>query len=161
MRYFLDAVYRGAAVLAALCLIALLGTVLLTVVGRELGWYLIVVDGYAGYFMAGTGFLALAHTLQHHQHVRVTLLLDAVQGRARYHVRVMAMAIGALLSLLLAYYSVRLVTQSLALRDISTSMDATPLWIPQLAMATGTVIFCIAVFDQLWQALQEYRPQDT
>lgn len=147
--------------LAVLCLMALLGTVLLTVVGRELGWYLIVVDGYAGYFMAGTGFLALAYTLQCDQHVRVTLLLDAVQGQVGHHVRVMALAIGAMLSLLLALYSVRLVAQSFWLGDISTSMDATPLWIPQLAMATGTVIFCVAVFDRLWQALQEYRPWST
>ena len=35
-------------------------------------------------------------------------------------------------------YSVRLPWQSTRFNDISTGNDATPLWLPQLAMAIGT-----------------------
>ncbi|MFN5808439.1 MAG: TRAP transporter small permease, partial [Burkholderiales bacterium] len=38
---------------------------------------------------------------------------------------------------------------SLSYNDISTSNDATPLWIPQLSMAIGTVIFFIALLHDL------------
>jgi hypothetical protein len=38
----------------------------------------------------------------------------------------------------LAWYSIRLVLQSREFVDISTGLDATPLWIPQLGMAIGT-----------------------
>jgi hypothetical protein len=33
--------------------------------------------------------------------------------------------------------------------DISTSNDATPLWIPQLSMAAGNILFVIAFIDLL------------
>jgi TRAP-type C4-dicarboxylate transport system permease small subunit len=33
--------------------------------------------------------------------------------------------------------------------DISTGNDATPLWIPQIAMAVGTVLLAIAFVDEL------------
>jgi hypothetical protein len=45
-----------------------------------------------------------------------------------------------LLAGLFAFYSVRLSWQSWSFHDISTASDATPLWIPQLAMALGTVV---------------------
>jgi len=49
---------------------------------------------------------------------------------------------------LMAYYSVRLSWQSYTFNDISTSNDATPLWIPQLAMAMGTLVLAIAFIDE-------------
>ena len=48
-----------------------------------------------------------------------------------------------------AFYSCRLAWQSHTFHDISTSNDATPLWIPQIAMAVGTVILAIAFLDEL------------
>ena len=54
-----------------------------------------------------------------------------------------------LLALVFAFYSCRLVWHSLQFNDISTANDATPLWLPQLAMALGTVIFAIAFIDEL------------
>ncbi|MDP3412127.1 MAG: TRAP transporter small permease, partial [Polaromonas sp.] len=43
----------------------------------------------------------------------------------------------------------KLAWQSRAFHDISTSSDATPLWIPQIAMALGAVILLIAFIDEL------------
>ena len=54
-----------------------------------------------------------------------------------------------LLSLAFAYYSVRLAWQSHAFNDISQGNDATPLWIPQIAMAVGSVLLAIAMVDDL------------
>ncbi len=51
--------------------------------------------------------------------------------------------------MLFAWYSTRLAWQSFDFHDISTANDATPLWIPQLTMAVGTVIFAIALVDEL------------
>ncbi len=57
MRRFLDSLYDIAAVLAAIFLVVLFLTVLLTIASRELHWGLTGMDGYAGYFMAACGFL--------------------------------------------------------------------------------------------------------
>jgi uncharacterized iron-regulated membrane protein len=61
---------------------------------------------------------------------------------------------------LLAFYSARLAWQSRAFNDISTGNDATPLWLPQLGMAIGTLVLLIAFLDELvleWRG-QRARP---
>jgi TRAP-type C4-dicarboxylate transport system permease small subunit len=148
MRKALDQLYDAAAWLAAAFMVALLVMVLLSISGREFGFHVRGTDAYAGYMMAGAGFFALAHTLKRGEHIRVTLLLQALKPAARRKLELFGLAVAILLSLLLAIFSVKLCWQSLQFNDISTSNDATPLWIPQLAMAAGTVILCIAFIDE-------------
>lgn len=148
MRRLLDTLYDGAAVLAALFLVGLLGMVLLGIVSRLAHFHVPGTDAYAGYLMAGSGFLALAHTLKRGEHIRVTLLLTHLRGRARRGLEIWALGAATALAALFAFYSVRLSWQSRQLNDISTANDATPLWIPQLAMAVGSVILLVAFIDE-------------
>jgi TRAP-type C4-dicarboxylate transport system permease small subunit len=156
MRRALDALYDGAAGLAALCMVALLVMVMLGIVSRLLHFHVPGTDAYAGYLMAGAGFLALAHTLKRGEHIRVTLLLSSLQGGARRALELWALAAASGLAALMAFYSARLVWQSRAFNDISTGNDATPLWLPQLAMAAGTLVLLIALIDEL---VLEWRGQ--
>jgi TRAP-type C4-dicarboxylate transport system permease small subunit len=157
VRRALDALYDGAAWLAALSMVGLLLMVLLSIVSRQVGFHVPGTDAYAGYLMAAAGFLALAHTLKKGEHIRVTLLLGKLQGRARRAMELWALAAASFLASLFAFYSARLVWQSHLFHDISTSNDATPLWIPQLAMAAGTLILAIAFVDELVMALRGQR----
>jgi len=147
MRRFLDALYDAAAYVAALFLIGTLVMVLLGIFGRLLSFQVRGTDAYAGYFMAGAGFLALAHTLMRGEHIRVTLVLDHTGATARSWLERWSIAAALLLSIAFAYYSSRLVWQSHAFHDMSTGNDATPLWMPQLSMAFGNVILAIAFLD--------------
>ncbi|MDP1692418.1 MAG: TRAP transporter small permease subunit [Burkholderiaceae bacterium] len=149
MRRALDALYDGAAALAALFMVALLAAVLASILGRQLGFHIRGTDAYAGYMMAAAGFLALAQTLKRGEHIRVTLLLQALSPRARHAFEVWALLAASLLSALVAYYSLRLAWQSHLFNDVSTGNDATPLWLPQLGMALGTTILAIAFVDEL------------
>lgn len=149
MRGALDALYDGAAWLAAFCMVGLLVMVLLSVLGRLLHFHVPGTDAYAGYLMAAAGFLALAHTLKRGEHIRVTLLLTALPRRAQRAMELWAHAAAAVLSGVLAFYAARLVWQSRLFNDISTGNDATPLWLPQLGMALGTLILFIAFVDEL------------
>jgi TRAP-type C4-dicarboxylate transport system permease small subunit len=159
MRRLLDALYDSAAALAALFMVALLGMVLLSIVSRQLHFHVPGTDAYAGYLMAGAGFLALAHTLKRGEHIRVTLLLNALRGGGRKALELWALAAASLLALLFAFYSARLAWQSHVFHDISTGSDATPLWIPQLAMALGTAVLAIAFLDELVLELRGRRTQ--
>ena len=159
MRRALDALYDVAAALAALCMVGLLVMVLLSVAGRQFNFHVPGTDAYAGYLMAGAGFLALAHTLKRGEHIRVTLLLAALHGKTRHALEVWALFAASALAALSAYYSCRLAWQSHAFHDISTSNDATPLWIPQLAMAAGTLILFVAFVDELVLELRGARVQ--
>jgi TRAP-type C4-dicarboxylate transport system permease small subunit len=157
MREVLDKLYNSAAALAALFMVGLLVMVLASIASRQLGIHARGVDAYAGYLMAASGFLALAHTLTRGEHIRVTLLLKALRGGKQRALEVFAVSLGTLLAALFAFYSARLAWQSYQFNDISTGNDATPLWIPQLAMALGTLIFAVAMLDECqltWRAMK-------
>ena len=62
---------------------------------------------------------------------------------------VAALLIATILAGFLAFYSARLTWQSWDIDDISVGIDATPMWIPQILMALGTLIFFIALCDEL------------
>jgi TRAP-type C4-dicarboxylate transport system permease small subunit len=149
LRRALNGLYDGAAALAALCMVGLLGMVLLSIVSRQLNFSAPGTDSYAGFLMAAAGFLALAHTLKRGEHIRVTLLISALGPPWKRGFELWALAAASALALLFAGYSCKLAWQSYAFNDISTGIDATPLWIPQLAMAAGTAILAIAFIDEL------------
>ncbi len=157
MRKFLDALYLSAAALAALFMVGLLVMVLLSIISRQLQFHVPGTDAYAGYFMAASGFLALAHTLKRGEHIRVTLVINALKGRFKRGLEIWALGAATLLALLFAFYSVRLSWQSYSFHDISTSSDATPLWIPQIAMALGTIILAVAFIDEFILELRGRR----
>ena len=148
MRIVLDRLYLAAGILAAFFMVGTLAMVIAGVAGRLLDFNLPGTDAYAGYCMAAAGFLALAHTLKRGEHIRVTLILEHVGCGARRALELWALAVATVLAALFAYYSVRLSWQSWDFHDISTGNDATPLWIPQLTMALGTVVLCIAFIDE-------------
>ena len=147
----------SAAWLAALCMIGVLLMVLTAIVTRQIGVHVPGTDAYAGYLMAGAGFLALAHTLKRGEHIRVTLFISFVKGAAHRVLELWALGVAALLAALFAVFSTRLAWQSRQFNDISTGNDATPLWIPQIAMALGTIILLVALIDEFvleWRGLR-------
>jgi TRAP-type C4-dicarboxylate transport system permease small subunit len=157
VRRALDRLYDGCAALAACFMVGLLVAVLLSILGRQLHFNIPGIDAYAGYLMAGAGFLALAHTLKRGEHIRVTLLVGRLGGGAQRAMELWALFAASLLAALAAFYSVRLAWQSWQFHDISTSNDATPLWIPQLTMALGMVVLAIAFVDEFVLELRGKR----
>ncbi len=160
MRQALDRLYCAAGVLAALFMIGTLAMVVAGIAGRLLNFNLPGSDAYAGYCTAAAGFLALAHTLKRGEHIRVTLVLEHAGPRALRALELFALGVATLLAALFAFYSVRLSWQSWDFHDISTANDATPLWIPQLTMALGTIVLCIAFVDELvleWRGARSAR----
>lgn len=156
MRKSLDALYLGSGWLAALFMIGVLVMVLMSIVSRLAGFYVPGTDAYAGYAMAGAGFLALAHTLKSNEHIRVTLIIGRLTGGARRGLELWALSVAVLMSGALSWYSWRLVWQSHTFHDISTAADATPLWIPQILMGLGCTVLFIALLDE-W--VLEWRGQ--
>ena len=160
LRRLLEDLYNAAAYLAACFLVGTRALVVLGIVARLGNWFIAGTDAYAGYCMAACGFLALAHTLKRREHIRVTLLLEHAAPPLRRALELAALAIATLLAAALAWYSVRLAFQSWQFNDISTGNDATPLWIPQIAMATGTLVLLVALVDELileWRGERRMR----
>jgi TRAP-type C4-dicarboxylate transport system permease small subunit len=152
LRRLLDGLYFAGGVLAALCLVSILVIIVAQMVARWTGLTFPGAASYAGYAMAGASFLAFAHALNRGAHIRVSLLLAALGRHARW-LEVWCFGIGAALAWFLARYAIKAVYWSWKLKDVSQGQDATPLWIPQLAMATGAVLLAIALTDHLLRVL--------
>src|SRR6202171_587233 len=129
MRRALDTLYDAAAYLAALFLIGTLIMVLLGIFGRLLDFQVRGTDAYAGYFMAGSGFLALAHTLTRGEHIRVPLILEQACVNGRRWLERWSLAVAVVLTLAFAWFSSRLAWQSHTFHDISTGNDWATSWL--------------------------------
>jgi TRAP-type C4-dicarboxylate transport system permease small subunit len=144
----LDGLYFAGGLIAACFLIAILVIIVLQMLARWTGHVFPGSTDYAGYCMASASFFAFAHALNRGAHIRVSLLLSAL-GRYRRYGEIWCFVIGSALACYFAWYAVKAVYWSHKLHDISQGQDATPLWIPQLAMAAVTIMLAIAFIDHL------------
>ena len=96
----------------------------------------------------------------HGSHIRIETI-SKLLGPMRFYLDLFAFGVGTLIALWFARYACSMVYTTLTLNDVSTDMDATPLWIPQATMAIGVVLFTVAMIDNfLTLALTgEYRMQ--
>ncbi|MBI5719451.1 MAG: TRAP transporter small permease subunit [Burkholderiales bacterium] len=149
MRRTLDLFYRALMGLAALAMLGSFVAVMLGIVDRQFAWGLRGLDAYAGYAIAAALFLALPGTLQRGEHIRVTLILQRMPAAWRAGFEWWCLAAALALSVALAFYATRMVWVSRMTNDISQGSDATPLWLPQIAMALGCIGLALAFADAL------------
>ena len=149
MRRALVVLSNVCGVLAALFLVAIAVMTLTSVITRLLGMAVPGLANYAGYCMAASSFLALAYTFQRGGHIRVSILLQHLAGARRRAAEVWCLGAASALAGYFAWYSVKMVRVSYRIDDVSQGPDATPLWIPQLAMAFGTTVLALVLLDRL------------
>lgn len=154
MHTLIAAFDRLLAVLAGVAMVAAFASVALGVVARLAAWDIPGLDAYAGYAIAAALFLALPQTLRRQEHIRVTLLLEKAPPRLRGALEMWSLLAGTALAVFLAMYAVRLVWVSHQMHDISQGADASPLWVPQLAMALGCLGFALSMADALVSRLR-------
>ncbi len=157
IRRALDFLYLACGVTAAAALVLMLAIIVLQMAARWTGQTFPGSTDYAGYAMATASFLALAYTLNHGAHIRVSLLLSKL-GRWRRVGELWCYGIGTALATYFSYYAIKATYWSYTLNDISQGQDATPIWIPQIAMAVGTTVFAIALLDQFIRLLAGGEP---
>lgn len=158
--------YRLLGALGACCIAGVLLAQLYNIAGRNAAamtgglignFQLDGGDAYAGYLLAAGSFLTLAAALRRGDHIRVTLILNRLGGRARVGVEFFCLVAAVFLSGYFAFYAARLVWGSYTYHDISQNIDATPLWIPQLSMAIGIAGLFLAFCEELWYVIRHRR----
>lgn len=145
-RRWLDRVYLWCGYLAAAAMLMILVLTIGQVVTRYAGINLRGLTNYAGYFMAASTFLGLAHALNNGTHIRIETFSNLL-GRYKIYTETWALGCTAAIATWFAYYACNMVYWSWKLGDVSTGMDALPLWLPQASMAAGTVLFAVALGD--------------
>ena len=162
MRRALDLLYESAAWLAGLSMLAILVVTLIQILGGVSDIFLRGTDAYAGYAMAAASFFALAHTLKRGEHILVTLIIQRLPPGARRAVEILCLGVAVLMTGFFAWYAWDMVYWSWDFESRSDAMDATLLWIPQLAMSIGVTVLFVAFADEFVQVLggREIRESD-
>ena len=158
MRRSLDWLYTGSGVLAGVFLVLIAALSLAQICGRMLGFAAYSFDDFAGFCMAASSFLGLAHTYRRNEHIRVALLIDRFAGTTRRALEAVCLAASAFLIGFFAWYAIDMVWTSYAINDVSQGLVPVPLWVPQGGMATGLVIMAIALADDLVAVLAGETP---
>ena len=128
------------------------------VIGRELGTQIKGADDLTAWSVVAAGFLPLAHTYRKNGQIRVTLLIERFTGAARRVVELVALTLALFFIGFLCFSAFDMVWDSLRFRDLSQGLIVVPIWIPQIPIGIGTLIFAIAIIEDIVVSLMGGEP---
>jgi TRAP-type C4-dicarboxylate transport system permease small subunit len=158
LRRFLDRLYSGSGVLAALCVFGVFAVMLAQAFGREGGILVRGADDIVSWLCAAAAFLALGHTFRHGELVRVGLWLERLGPRARRMMELWALTVTALFAAYMLWSVSRFIYESWAFHEVAQGLIKVPIWIPQMSFLAGVAIFFVAVVDELIAVLRNRKP---
>lgn len=159
IRKLLDRLYVSAGAAAGLCLVIMALLILAQIVGRWFGVVIPSTEDFSGFLLASASFLALAYTLRSGGHIRVSLVITHLQGRARRLVEGVVLLLALLLVGYAAWSTLLLVLESYRFEELSQGYIPVLLWIPQMPMAVGLLVLEIALLDEWVLLLRGEQPR--
>lgn len=158
MRRLLDALFEWTGRLAALFILAIFLLMILASIGRMAGWRVGGVNDIVAWSCAAASFFAMAHAFKHGDFVRVTLLIEKLAPAPRRMLEIVSLCIAAIAVGYLAWWAARFTYESWEFKDIAGGMVPIPIWIPQLSFVIGSIVFVMAVLDELVIVLRGGKP---
>ena len=146
---YLKTLYRLSGYFAAFFLVLVAVFILTGIASRIFGFYIRGLAEYSGYCMAAASFFALAYTFVEGGHIRITLFLEKVSSTKKKFLEIWCLTISSLFSGYMAFYFSKMLFISYKFQERSEGADEILIWIPQMSVSLGSLIFFIAVLDQL------------
>jgi TRAP-type C4-dicarboxylate transport system permease small subunit len=155
----LDGLIQGAAALAALGILGICILMVSMSLSREFGINLRGADDLIAWLCAASAFLILGQTFQHGGIVRVEIFLGTLKPQWRRRLEIIGLTVMSGFCLFsLAAFSL-FVYQSWDFNDVSQGQIIVPLWVPQIFVPIGCLIFFLAVVDELARVLRGDKPR--
>ena len=145
----LNKLYKFSGYLAAFFLILVAVFILIGISSRIFGFYIRGLAEYSGYSMAASSFFALSYTFYDKAHIRITLFLEKLKPFNQRLAEIWCLFVATIFSGFLAFYFTKMTYISIKFEERSEGADEILIWIPQSAVALGTIIFFICVFHHL------------
>jgi TRAP-type C4-dicarboxylate transport system permease small subunit len=149
LRRWLDGSYLFAGALGSISIALICVLMVAQTLGRQFGFPTGAINDVVSWLCAAAAFLTMAHAFKHGDFVRVTLVLEKVSPPTRRIMELVSLVIAAVAVAYLAWWACRFTYQSWEFKEMAQGLWAVPIWIPQLSFALGTVLFLIAVVDEL------------
>ncbi len=158
MRRLLDGLFDAAGVLAAFFVFVIFAVMIGTSMFRVIGWRTGGFEDIVSWLTAAAAFFGMAHTFKHGDFVRVGLLLESLSPAKRRVFEIIGLVVGSLFTGYLAWSVTAYVYDSFVVNDMSGGLIVIPIWIPQLSIVIGSILFFIAMVDELIRVIGGVRP---
>ena len=144
----LNKIYKLFGVVASLFLVLLGVFIVIGILSRVFNIYIRGLSEYAGYCMAAATFFALAFTFVEGGHIRITVFTAKFNPVKQYFVEIWCLFSTSILSGYLAFYLSKMTVTSYEFQERSEGADEILIWIPQSAVALGSLCFFICVLHK-------------
>lgn len=155
---YLDKLFVGAGALGAFCIALICALMIVQSAGRKLGINTGATIDVVAWLCAAAAFLTMAHAFKHGDFVRVSLVLEKLPARWCARLEVMSLVLAAVAIGYLAYWACTFTYESWAMKELAQGLWALPLWIPQMSFVVGSLLFWLAVVDELALVLSGNEP---
>lgn len=158
LRRALDALYLGAGAIGAAFIALIAALMVWQSIGRELGLATGAINDIVAWCCAAAAFFTMAHAFKHGDFVRVSLLAERLPRGARRLLEIVSLGIAAASVGYLAWWACLFTWESYEVRELAQGLLPIPIWIPQSSFALGSILFLIAVLDELTIVLSGGTP---
>ena len=112
---------------------------------------LIFVEEISGYLLVGIVFLGAAYTLQVDGHIHIDIVVRLLSKRAQLIFGAVISVLGLLYLCAVTWHSFGMIMSSYQVGAASWTILVTPLWMPQLLIPIGLMVFCIQAILEVTQ----------
>lgn len=143
---FIERLCKGAAFLSGLLLI---GLVLLILTEIFLRYFFdkstMIADEYSGYLYLASIFLGLSYTFFKDGHIRINIITSRLSSKTNSYIDVLASIITIIVLTFIVYRTILFTYDSYSLEMLSEAVSETPLYLTQIVMPIGTILFILSV----------------
>lgn len=155
MIHWIDNISKVAGQVSALFMVLIVVLINVEIVVRTLSnTSTFIADEYSGYFLVAVVLLGLAYALKHDAHIRVEVIRTRLGGKSKRIVDVMASLFGIILTLYVAYHAVLMTKDAYVLEMTADSISETPIFIPQIVIPLGLLVFALQLIATLIRRLK-------
>ena len=154
----LDRVFTWSGYLAGVFLVMIGALVTAQIVARLINQQIPSVDEFAGYCLAASSFLGLAYSFRSGSHIRVTVMTDKLPAQAQRILLILVLLFTLTMIGIWGYNALHFIYESWLYKEMSTGIVKYPIWIPQMGMGIGVVLFFLAILEDLFNAVMGREP---
>jgi TRAP-type C4-dicarboxylate transport system permease small subunit len=158
MRKLLTRLHQASAIISGILLVLVAVLTLVQIGTRLAGLPAHSWDEVATYCMAGSTFTGLAYAWRDGAHIRMDLVIAQFHGVSRRILEALALLVMLTVTIYIAWHTTDMTIVSWQTNDVSQGLLPIPLWIPQSAMALGSVMLMLAIAESLFDALFTAAP---
>jgi len=135
------------AYVSSVLLISLVILIMTEIIGRHFfNTSTMIADEYSGYLYLASIFLGLAYTFENNAHIRINIITSKLSKRTNKYIDIFASFITSVVLIFILYRSILFTYDSYDMEMLSENVSETPLYLTQIVMPIGIILFILSVF---------------